>query len=86
MDLKELAKLIDLCRRKGVESLSVGDVSLKLSPQQPESNYKRRKEVADQPEDPLNPYLNFPEGQLTPEQLMYYSSGGIPENDPENSQ
>jgi hypothetical protein len=27
-------------------------------------------------------YTDFPEGFLTEEQLTYYSSGGLPENDP----
>lgn len=82
-DLKELTKLIDLCRKKGVSSLTVEGISLTLTAELPASNYKKRveKELVDQPEDPQNPYANFPQGMLTPEQLMYYSAGGLPENE-----
>lgn len=87
MDLKELGKLIDLCRRKGVSDVSFEGISLKLREEAPPSNYKKKKEEpADGPEDVEDPWKNFPDGHLTPEQLMYYSSGGIPENDPENDQ
>ena len=29
-----------------------------------------------------NPWADFPDGELTPEQLMFYSAGGKPEEDP----
>lgn len=79
--LKDLAKVIDLCRKKGVSAITIGEIKLEFRADLPESNYKR-KQVIKEENDPVNPYANFPEGELTPEQLMYYSTGGMPENDP----
>jgi hypothetical protein len=84
MDLKELGKLIDLCRRKGVSDIAMEGVSLKLLPEAPPSSYKKKKELTDQPEDVEDPWRNFPQGDLTMEQMAFYSAGGLPENDPEN--
>lgn len=79
-ELKDLARVIDLCRKKGVSSITIGDMKLEFREEAPVSHYKR-KQVKEET-DPVNPFVNFPEGELTPEQLMYYSSGGMPENDP----
>lgn len=83
-DLKDLEKVIDLCRKKGVASITLGDVKLEIREEAPQSNYKKRKEKMELvgSADPSDPYANFPEGTLTEEQLMFYSSGGVPENDP----
>lgn len=80
-DLKKLGQIIDLCRKKGVASIAIGEMKLEIRAELPESNYKRKQLVKEE-SDPINPYANFPEGELTPDQLMYYSSGGLPENDP----
>jgi hypothetical protein len=73
-DLKELEKLFKLCRKHGVYEGSFFGHSFKMgeSPQDPGS----KSEVIS------DPYANFPAGELTPEQLMYYSAGGAPEDDP----
>lgn len=74
--LKDLEKLLKLCRAQGVLEINVHGVSFKLGelPAAP-------GRVADT--DPSHPYSNFPPGDLTPTQLMFYSSGGAPEDDPE---
>lgn len=75
-DLTELKKLLQLCRKQGVTELKFGGVELKLGelPQEPTQ--------AQQELDPADPYANFPSGELTPDQLAFYSSGGLPEQDP----
>lgn len=81
-DLKKLAKILDLCRKKGVASLSLGELKIELREQLPESGYKRRaKAKEDNVITSDDPYANFPDGVLTPEQLAFYSAGGIPEDD-----
>lgn len=76
-DLKELEKLLKLCRKQGVTELKVEGCEFKLGemPQVKDSN----PEVENNPDDP---YANFPTGTLTPEQLAFYSSGGDPSEDP----
>jgi len=76
-DLKELKKLLQLCRAQGVTEINLGEVSFKLGdlPYEPDGS----KSITD--ETPAK-YENFPTGNLTPEQLMFYSSGGSPEDDP----
>lgn len=77
--LKDLEKLIKLCRKQGLTEIDLGGVvSFKLGdlPQGQSVTSDAHGDSAD------DPYENFPQGDLTPEQLMFYSSGGVPENDP----
>lgn len=74
-NLKELEKLLKLCRKQGVLEIKFGTVEFKLG--------DLPQEVGAQSSiDESDPLKNFPQGELTPEQLMFYSSGGAPENDP----
>jgi hypothetical protein len=77
--IKELKALLQLCRQQGVTEISLGEVNFKLGelPEKPNQN----KQIA-QSDEIGDPYKNFPQGDLTPEQLMFYSAGGIPEEDP----
>lgn len=77
--IKDLEKLLKLCRKQGVTKITLATVSFELGAL-PEVN-DRRAVVED--ELPQDPYANFPQGDLTPTQLMFYSSGGAPEDDPE---
>ncbi len=81
-DLKDLGKVIDLCRKKGVESITIGQLTLKLG-SEPEPPVRRKANTETQEPDPTDPFANFPAGELTPTQLMFYSAGGAPEDDPE---
>lgn len=74
-ELKDLEKLLKLCRKQGVTEIELGDCKLKLG----DLPYEQS---SIQDSDPVNPYTNFPKGDLSPEQLMFYSAGGLPENDP----
>ncbi len=81
-DLKELGKVIDLCRKKGVQNIELpGGLRLELGPE-PEQKQKTRNQEPEET-DPNDPFASFPVGELTPTQLMFYSSGGLPEDDPE---
>ncbi len=75
--LKDLEKLLKLCRKQGVTEIKLGVVELKLGDLPIEHSGKL---IADE----LDPLANFPQGELTPTQLAFYSAGGAPENDPEN--
>lgn len=75
-NLKDLEKLLKLCRKQGVTEINLGEVSFKLGdlPQEPgQVQYEEAQ---------LDPYVNFPQGMLTPEQEAFYATGGLPENDP----
>lgn len=76
-DLKELEKLLKLCRKQGVTEIKLGDIALTLGDLPTE-----KPEASIEEAESTDPYANFPTGTLTPEQLIFYSSGGIPENDP----
>jgi hypothetical protein len=79
--LKDLERLLKLCRKQGVTELTIGEVSLKLGDLPVEASGNSHLPT----EDHLmtDPYAGFPQGDLTPEQLMFYSAGGIPSEDPE---
>jgi hypothetical protein len=76
-NLKDLERFFKICRKQGVvkadlanQAFEFGDLPVELpgSAGQLES---------------IDSYAGFPTGELTPEQLMFYSSGGVPADDPE---
>ena len=79
-DLKDLKALLKLCRSQGVTEIKLGTVEFKLgeivNDNRSQSPHDDNEITSD------NPYSNFPDGILSPEQLTYYSSGGLPESDP----
>lgn len=75
-NLKDLEKLLKLCRKQGVFEIKLGSIELKLG----ELPAENGQAVSDDIENPLK---NFPQGELTSTQLIFYSSGGLPEDDPE---
>lgn len=82
MNVKELEKILKLCRKQGVQELSMahesmGTIAFKLG------DLPIQTKASDIESGVTNPYDNFPTGDLTPTQLMFYSSGGMPEDDPE---
>ncbi len=84
LDPKTLKALLKILRENGVLHFKTEEIELNLSA---EAMLPNKKDVASQgqsqdeiPSD--SPYLNFPDGVLSPEQLTFYSSGGIPEEDP----
>jgi len=74
--LKDLEKLLKLCRKQGVTKVEFDNVKLELGDLPMARNLNPASDVVD------DPYKDFPQGELSPEQLMFYSSGGLPENDP----
>lgn len=80
-DLKELQKLFKLCRAQGITEIKLNGVEFKMGdlPREP----GEASSISDSELSPQNPYANFPQGELTPEQLIFYSSGGKPDDDPE---
>ena len=74
--LKDLEKLLKVCRKQGVTSVSVDGITIAFGDAPFTMTEAKAIEVA-------NPYAAFPQNELTPEQLMYYSAGIKPEDDPE---
>lgn len=78
-DIKELAALLKLLNKHGVTSFKHGELSMQLGKvADPDA-----KSITDEKSNPLE---NFPQGELTQDQLVFYSAGGLPENDPENTE
>lgn len=84
-DLKDLEKILKLCRKQGVTEIEVGGLKLKLG-DLPQRQSTRQDQTQDDNDEIADPFANFPDGILTPEQLAYYSAGGVPEDDPENKE
>lgn len=81
-DLKDLKNLLKLCRAQGITDFKMNGIEIKFGDLPSNSKDISNGEIT----EPLNPYANFPTGDLTPEQLMFYSSGGVPEDDPNNKE
>lgn len=73
--LKDLEKFLKLCRKQGITKASCGTLSFEFG-ELPKGTQIVQEDTIE------NPYSNFPQGELTPEQLAFYSSGGTPEEDP----
>lgn len=82
-DLKDLKALFKLCRAQGITAFKMNGIEINFGdlPQEQSSNYSQEVD-----QNPASPYANFPQGELSPEQLMFYSSGGVPEEDPANKE
>lgn len=73
-NLKDLEKLLKLCRKHGVTEITTAGAHLKLG----EAPIRHSIEsIEDQ--DILE---NFPDGPLTPEELTFFANGGKPEENP----
>lgn len=76
MEIKDLKVLLRTLRQNGVLSYKTPEIELTLS-----SEFMIQK-----PGAPIEQEVDFPSGELTPEQLLFYSAGGSPADDPENLQ
>jgi len=79
-DLKDLKSLFKLCRSQGVTEIKLNGVEISFG-EMPMTQGQIQEQMSSQETDK---YANFPQGELTPEQLAFYAVGGLPENDPEN--
>jgi hypothetical protein len=77
-DFKDLEKLFKLCRKQGIAEMDFNGIKFTLG--------ELPSDIATgsntQESDPVDPYKDFPTGDLTQEQLLFYSSGGLPSEDP----
>ncbi len=64
-DLAELAKLLKLCRKQGIKDIKFGDCHVIFGD-------LPRKQEGDSDSEELET------DELTPEQLMFFSAGGMP--------
>lgn len=82
--LKELDKLIQLCRKRGIQSIKVDNIEMHLGEQKPKTTYKKDSLIKDWANNPYNPgEITIPTSipdtietpdELTEEQLMFYSA------------
>ena len=79
-DLKELEKLFKLCRKSGIKEMAIDGMSFKMDDLPVEMDLNEQS-MLDDPMPP-NPYMDFPQEVLTPDQLAHYAAGGKPEDDP----
>ena len=75
-NLKDLERFFKLCRKQGIikadlvnQAFEFGELPIERAPGSIQESVE-------------NPYSNFPMGELTPDQLAFYSSGGLPQDDP----
>lgn len=77
-NLKDLNKLIQLCRKTGVEAITVDGIELKLG----NDPIKPSKRVSNRPNYEQDTVKT---DELTPEQMLFWSSQGpIPEEEETN--
>lgn len=75
-NLKDLKSLFKLCRAQGITDFEMGEFKIKFG------DLPRDLSEQDLDIDPDNRYSDFPQGELTQEQLAFYSAGGLPKDDP----
>ena len=72
-DLDELQKLLKLCRKQGVLEIKFGEIHVKFGE-------LPKKSGADK-EDDGDPVTPGALSELTPDQMLFYSAGGLPPNE-----
>lgn len=82
-ELKDLRALFKLCRSLGITEFKMNGIEIKFG-DLPMTQSQIQDSISQ--EDPTNPWANFPDGELTPDQLAFYSAGGRPEDDPLNKE
>lgn len=73
--LKELDKLIALCRKRGVNNIKIDNIELELG-SAPIKTKSAQKLPVYTPGG-VDEFTKVETDELTPEQLLYYSSGSI---------
>lgn len=71
-----LDKIIDLCRKKGVQTIKIQGIELTLREEAPLSNYKRKVEITSSPDKSEKPlteedWLLWSVDQTTPEEATH---------------
>jgi hypothetical protein len=85
MDQKQLKSLLKTLRENGVVEYNTPELTLKLDTQFLINKDKPQSLPIASEEAPVdNTWSNFPAGELSPDQLAFYSAGGDPSEDPEN--
>lgn len=59
----DLEKILTLCRKKGVETIKIGDVTVQFGHSEPVSRYKKKQESSEASAD-----------QYTEEDMLFWSS------------
>jgi hypothetical protein len=80
-DLKDLKALFKLCRAQGITDFKMNGLDIKFG-DLPQGLTQSEVQI----DDPVNRYAGFPQGELSPEQLAFYSAGGLPSDDPANKE
>lgn len=78
--LKDLDKLISLCRKRGVETVKVDNIEFRLSDQEPVRTEPRRSSTVMQATGiapgGVTDDTKILTDELTPDQLLFYSAQG----------
>lgn len=80
-DIKDLEKLMKLCRKQGVTELNTDNLSMKFGDLPERQHSTAGAEI----EDDGDPLAGFPDGELTQEELTFFANGGLPEDNPYRS-
>lgn len=73
--IKELERLLKLCRKQGVTELTTPSIAFKLGDlpvKHPNQSIEDQDDI----------YENFPDGPLTAEELTFFANGGDPKDNP----
>ena len=77
-DLKELSRVIALCRKQGVKSIKIDNVELTLQDVAPLPAKRNRKPKAQVPTD-FGSNDEYTSEEPTELDLLFYSAGGVPD-------
>jgi len=75
-NLKDLERLLKLCRKQGITDITLNGVSVKFG-ELPEQRLATTQE-----EEIEEKYADFPDDVLSAEELTFFANGGRPEDNP----
>lgn len=78
-NLKDLQKFFKLCREQGITKADLTQMQFEFG------DITEPVRAVTYSEESSDPYKNFPQGVLSPEELAFYSAGGVPPTEAEAS-
>jgi hypothetical protein len=83
-DLKQLDKVIALCRKRGVKSIKIDNVELTLSEDAPAKQTRKKSNTKEAEQVSATVDTAFESDSPTEDELLFWSSVQVPESEMKN--
>lgn len=78
-DLKQLDKVVALCRKRGIKSIKIDNVEITLSEDAPKTTKRKSRKAVSLDQLPETEATSFESDTPSELELLFASCGGVPE-------